>query len=98
MTFQLRFTDEAKENLSELEENPSKKVILKAVRKALAYMETNLRHPGLKTHKYSSLKGPQGQEIFEAYAKNQTSQAYRIFWHYGPGKNEISILAIVPHP
>jgi hypothetical protein len=64
----------------------------------LGYLETNLRHPGLKTHKYSSIKGPRGEEVFEAYAQNQTPQAYRIFWYFGPNKGEISVVAITPHP
>jgi hypothetical protein len=54
-------------------------------------------HPGLKTHKFSSLSGPSGEEIFEAYAENNTPAAYRIFWFYGPGKKEITIIAITPH-
>lgn len=98
MKFKLVFTDEAKTNLADLEKNPSQKAVQKAVRKTLGIMETNLRHPGLKTHKYASLKGPNGEEVFEAYAQNQTSIAYRIFWYYGPAKGEISIVAIVPHP
>lgn len=98
MTFELVFTDEARDNLKKLEDDSSKKAILKAVRKTLGLMETNLRHPGLKTHKYQSIKGPQGEEVFEAYAQNQTSGAYRVFRHYGPEKNQISIVAIVPHP
>lgn len=98
MKFRLLFTDEAKSNLKILEDDSSKKQALKAVRKALGYMETNLRHTGLKTHKYSSVKGPRGEEVFEAYAQNQTPQACRIFWHYGPGKDVLSIMAITPHP
>jgi len=98
VTFELVFTDEARDNLKKLEDDSSKKAILKAVRKTLGLMETNLRHPGLKTHKYQSIKGPQGEEVFEAYAQNQTSGAYRVFRHYGPEKNQISIVAIVPHP
>lgn len=98
MRFKLLFTDEAKANLKSLEADFSSKEELKAVRKAMGFMETNLRHPGLKTHKYFSLKGPDGEEVFEAYAQNQTPGAYRIFWYYGPGKGEISIAAIVPHP
>ncbi|MBM5781960.1 MAG: hypothetical protein FJ368_00885 [Pelagibacterales bacterium] len=70
----------------------------KSVLKALAYLETNPKHPGLNTHKYSSLKGLNGEEIFEAYAENNTPAAYRIFWHYGPNKNMITIVAITPHP
>jgi len=98
MIFRLLFTDEAKANLKALERTPSKSTALKAVRKALGLMETNLRHAGLNTHKYSSIQGPNGEELFESYAQNRTPGAYRIFWHYGPGKNVISVAAIVPHP
>jgi hypothetical protein len=36
--------------------------------------------------------------MFEAYAQNDTPGAYRIMWCYGPGKGEITIVAITPHP
>ena len=98
MPFTLRFTGEAEKALRLLEENPALAKRLKAVRKALAYLETNPRHTGLHTHKYSSLTRMLGMEVFEAYAENRTPAAYRIFWHYGPGKNIITILAITPHP
>ena len=98
MAFQLKFTDEADENLEALEKDKSLTKRLKAVRKALGYLELNPRHPGLNTHKYSSIIGENGEEIFEAYAENNTQAAYRIFWHYGPGKNVITIIAITPHP
>lgn len=68
------------------------------MRKALGLLESNPRHPGLNTHKYSSIKTVGGEEVFEAYAENNTPQAYRIFWHYGVGKNTITIIAITPHP
>jgi hypothetical protein len=61
-------------------------------------METNLRHPSLNTHKYESLSGPNGEEVFEAYVESKTPAAFRIFWHYGPGREIITILAITPHP
>ena len=61
-------------------------------------METNLRHPSLNTHKYDSLSGPEGEEIFEAYVENKTPGAYRVFWYYGPGQGVLTILAITPHP
>jgi len=98
MAFKLLFTQEAASQLKALERDKGLQKRLKAIRKALAYLETNPRHQGLNTHKYSSLRGPRGEEIFEAYAENQTSSAYRIFWHYGPGKSEITIVAITPHP
>jgi hypothetical protein len=61
-------------------------------------METNLKHPSLQTHEYVSLKGPKGQKVFEAYAEQNTPAAYRIFWCYGPGRGELTILSITPHP
>jgi hypothetical protein len=97
--FQLFFTAQAKTDLAVLEGDPSLQKRLKAVRKALAYLQTNPRHPGLNTHKYTALSGPQGEEVFEAYAENKTPAAYRIFWIYGPQKKEITIIAITPpHP
>lgn len=98
MSFILHFTPTAQQQLHELSTSPQLEKRWKAVRKALGYLETNPRHPGLNTHKYSSLKGLNGEEIFEAYAENRTPAAYRIFWHYGTGKDVITILAITPHP
>jgi hypothetical protein len=98
MAFKLLFTDEASANLDALKSDAGLAKRLKAVRKALGFLETNPRHPGLKTHKYSSLSGPNGEEVFEAYAENQTAAAYRVFWFYGPGKGVITIIAITAHP
>ena len=96
--FTLLFTEQAANDLESLENNRSLLKRFKAVRKALAYLQTNPRHPGLNTHKFTSLSGPNGEEIFEAYAENKTPAAYRIFWYYGPSKKEITIIAITPHP
>jgi hypothetical protein len=98
MSFDLKFTIQASAVLDELEQNPALAKRLKAVRKALAYLESNPRHPGLNTPKFTSISGPNGEDIFEAYAENQTPGAYRIFWFYGPGKNVITVVAITPHP
>lgn len=98
MPFNLVFTTDAEANLHALEEDQGLVARLKAVRKTLAYLEANPRHPSLNTHKYSSLAGENGEEVFEAYAQNKTPSAYRVFWHYGPGKGTITIIAITPRP
>ncbi len=98
MTFTLLFTDQAGADLDSLEADAGLAKRLKAVRKALALLETDPRHPGLNTHKFSSLKGPEGEEVFEAYAENKTPAAWRIFWYYGPDRKQITILAVTPHP
>ncbi len=98
MQFHLLFTDEAIKQLNNLKKNASLAKRYKAVLKSLAYLESNPKHPSLNTHKYSSLSGLNGEEIFEAYAENHTPAAYRIFWHYGNKKNSITIVAITAHP
>ncbi len=98
MPFAIDMTLRARAEFESLEHNPAHIKRLKAVRKALALLESNPRHPGLKTHKFSSMSGLNGEEVFEAYAENKTPGAYRIFWHYGPGKDAITLIAITPHP
>jgi hypothetical protein len=96
--FESIFTPQADSDLREIENDPSEKDILKAVRKTLGFMESNLRHPSLNTHEFTSLKGPKGEKVFEAYAQQKTPAAYRIFWYYGPDREQITIVAIAPHP
>ncbi len=79
-------------------EAPSFKVKLKKVRKALARLEVNPRHPGLHSHKYQSIKATDGSGVWESYVENQTPGAWRIFWQYGPGDGIITVVTIGPHP
>jgi len=94
----LIFTPQADADLREIETNPAKRKILKAVRKTLGLLETNLRHPSLQTHEFTSLKGPSGEKVFEAYVQQKTPGAYRVFWYYSPERNQITIVSITPHP
>lgn len=96
--FKLLFTNQADSDLQEIESDPSKKNILKAVYKTLGLMETNLRHPSLQTHEFTSLKGPNGEKVFEAYVQQNVPGAFRVFWYYGPEKKQLTIVAITPHP
>jgi|694.fasta_scaffold94488_3 hypothetical protein len=96
--FEIQYIEEAEQQLLELESEKSKKSIYKAVAKILAFMQIDLRHPSLNTHEHISLSRERGYKVFESYAKNKTPGVYRIFWRYGPGKHEITIIAIVPHP
>lgn len=98
MPFKIGFAGRGRDDLRALEINPTFAKRLKAVKAALGKLQINPRHPGLNTHKYSTLRGENGEEVFEAYAENNTPGAYRIFWHYGPSKDVITIIAITPHP
>jgi len=74
--------------------------LFKQTRKTIQYLTKNPRHPSLNTHKYESITNPYNsdEKVFEAYVKNKTPGAYRVFWCYGPDKKELTIIAITPHP
>ena len=96
--FDIFLTDEAREQLNRLKADKGLSKRYKAVKKALLFLSQNPRHPGLKAHEFTSLKGPNGEKVFEAYAEQSTPAAYRIFWYYGPGNKQITIIAVTPHP
>jgi hypothetical protein len=96
--FEIFLTDEAKNQLERLKKDKGLEKRYNAVRKAIRFLSENPRHKSLKTREFTSLIGPKGEKIFEAYAEQSTSAAYRIFWYYGPGRNQMTILAITPHP
>ena len=95
--FELAFTESAKASLKQLKDSPHLEKRYKAVTKALHFLSQNPKHPGLQTHKFFSLQGPGGEEVFEAYAEQNTPAAYRIFFFYGPGRKQISVFSITPH-
>lgn len=105
MTRKLRLSREAQDSLNRLAGDPHSAGLLKQVGKVLMLLETNLRHPSLNTHKFNSLRGPEGEEVFEAYVQNQTPGAYRVLFHYGPDAVEagrripvLTVITITPHP
>ena len=102
---ELRFTEVALQTLESLASHKAKPGLYRQVCKALAFLEKDLRHPSLRTHPFSSLAGPDGAKVWEAYAQSRTPGAYRVFFCYGPDVEEggkrtaiITILAITPHP
>ena len=104
MNRELRFTPEAQSQLKAILASSDAGPI-KQVQKTLGLLETNPRHQSLNTHKYDSLQGPNGEEVFEAYAQNNTPGAHRVFFVYGLDRMEgkrrvpvLTIIAITPHP
>ena len=96
--FEIFLTDEAKNQLKRLKKDRGLEKRYNAIKKALRFLSQNPRHKSLRTHEFTSLIGPKGEKIFEAYAEQSTPAAYRLFWYYGPNKNQITIIAITPHP
>jgi hypothetical protein len=94
----LEWSPEAERAYVKLKNNVALEKRYKAVKEALTFLAMNPRHPSLQTHEYESLNGPNGENVFEAYAQHKTPAAYRIFWYYGPGRHGITVLAITSHP
>ena len=70
----------------------------KKIGKALALLSNNPRHPGLSSHEISQLTKRYGIKVWESYLENKKPAAGRVFWVYGPDKNDITVIGIEPHP
>ena len=66
--------------------------------KTLGFLAENPRHNSLASHEIDVLTVKYGLKIFQSYLENNTPSAGRIFWTYGPEKQDITVLAIEPHP
>jgi hypothetical protein len=95
--FEIFLTDTAKGQLEKLKADNGLKKRYNAVKKTIRLLSSDPRYKSLKTHEYTSLRGPAGGKIFEAYAQQSTPAEYRVFWHYGPLKSQITIIALTPH-
>jgi hypothetical protein len=96
--FRVGLLPKARQQLEALQSDPGQAKRAKAVLKALAFMQADIRHPSLRTHKYDELSREFGYTVFTAYAEQNTPAAYRIFWRYGPEKGSITVLSIEAHP
>ena len=104
MPYKLRFAAAARETLKALEAGDANDAAkLKKVRRALARLEQNPKHPGLASHQYESFPVDRDVKVWDSYVENNTPSAWRIFWRYGPNEPGadlpvITVLAITPHP
>jgi hypothetical protein len=97
MSYEINYTDEAESNLLELRKQ-GRFDKLKKIKNTISKLKENPKHPGLHTHKNNSIKNPFDRETFQSYVENRTPGAFRVFWCYGPKKDEITIFSITPHP
>ena len=66
--------------------------------KALRLLSQNPRHPGLHTHDIDALTARYGMRVWQSYLQNDTPAAGRVFWVYGPDRQDITIIGLEPHP
>ena len=72
--------------------------LFKKLAKALSLLKNNPKHNSLATHEIKPLSKRYGMKVWQSYLDNRTPSAGRLFWVYGPGKNEITIIGLEPHP
>jgi hypothetical protein len=66
--------------------------------KALALVANDPQHPGLRSHEIEALSRRYGEKVFQSYLENRNPTAARMYWVYGPGKGEITVIGLEPHP
>lgn len=66
--------------------------------KALKLLAENPMHPSLQSHEIPPLTRRYGMKVWQSYLENKTSGAMRMFWVYGPGMKEITVIGLEPHP
>lgn len=97
--FRLLYTREAEKVLNDLRATKQHTTKLKKIQKSLRLLQhAGPRHPGLHSHGYTSVPGPGGEQLWESYVENKTPSAWRIWWIYGPGDGQLTIVTIGPHP
>ncbi len=92
-----RWTDRTTRQQQGALEKPEEKFFKNLV-KALNFLSQNPRHNSLASHEIDELTRKYGIKIWQSYLENQTPAAGRIFWVYGPERQDITILAVEPHP
>lgn len=72
--------------------------LAKKFAKAVKHLGSNPFHPGLQSHEIDSLSQRYGHKVFESYLENNTPAAGRMFWVYGPNRQQITVIGLEPHP
>lgn len=105
MAYELRFAPAAADTLKRLVDGGNATAAkLKKVRKALGLLQTDPTYPSLHSHLYHQFPGMEKSKVWDSYVDHRTSNAWRIYWMYGPTEvrdgAEISIIIVLvigPH-
>lgn len=96
--FKLQITDAARAQIKSVSQNPAQAGLEFQLKAAITKLAHDPKFKGLNSHKYDSLNERYGKEVWESYVQNNTPGAWRLFWVYGPEKNEITVVLATPHP
>jgi hypothetical protein len=97
-SFRLHISDEAAVLLGDLAKPKYREKRQKVLKTLRLLRDVGPTHPRLQSHKYHSLTGPNGEDVWESYIENRTPGAWRLFWTYGPDPGSLTIVTFGPHP
>ena len=66
--------------------------------KAMRLLSQDPSYPSLHTHDIEPLTKRYGLKVWQSYLENNTSRAMRMYWVYGPDRQDITIIGLEPHP
>ena len=61
-------------------------------------MSQDPSYPSLHTHDIEPLTKRYGVKVWQSYLENNASRAMRMYWVYGPDRQDITIIGLEPHP
>ena len=65
---------------------------------AMRHLSLDPMYPGLNSHEIPQLTKRVGKKVWQSYLENRKSGAMRMYWVYGPQKQEITIIGLASHP
>lgn len=66
--------------------------------KTMALLAQDPFYPSLETHEIPPLSKRYGMKVWQSYLENHKSRSMRLYWVYGPGKGNITVIGLEPHP
>ncbi len=66
--------------------------------KAMRLLSQDPSYPSLHTHDIEPLTKRYGVKVWQSYLENNASHAMRMYWVYGPDRQDITIIGLEPHP
>ena len=95
--FELLLSTDAKAQSQAIMADTANEGLKKQLKKAFRFLSENPNHPGLQSHPIAQFDKIFGGKVFSSYVQNNTPQAHRILWIYGPKTKQITIIAVIPH-
>jgi hypothetical protein len=98
------YWDDLRKRANEDRLDKEERKLWKKLAKVILLLSSNPRHNSLQSHeiddltrRYEKIIG-KSCRVWQSYLENKTPAAGRLFWVYGPGKSEITVVGLEPHP